>query len=136
MDFHGVKVAILVDSKLLMHLRDNKPGLFNAGMWDFPGGGREGSESPEECVIREVKEEFGIDLLLDDFVWKKEFPAQKDPNQKAFFMVANLDRERIANIALHEGQKWDLLDQSGFFSREDVIAALKTRFREYLSSTT
>ena len=47
MDFHGVKVAVLVGDKLLMHLRDDKPGLFNANMWDFPGGGREGNETPE-----------------------------------------------------------------------------------------
>jgi hypothetical protein len=38
-DFHGVKIALLVGDKILMHLRDNKPGLFNANMWDFVGGG-------------------------------------------------------------------------------------------------
>ena len=70
MNFHGVKIAVLVDGKLLMHLRDNKPGLFNANMWDFPGGGREQNETPRECAIREVFEEFGINLESESIVWE------------------------------------------------------------------
>ena len=32
------------------------------GVWDLLGGGIEGSESPLECLTREIKEEAGIDL--------------------------------------------------------------------------
>ena len=134
MDFHGVKVAVLVGDKLLMHLRDDKPGLFNANMWDFPGGGREGNETPEECAIREIKEEFGIDIVSEVFVWKKEYPAQKDPNQKAVFMVAMVPEDVIKNIKLTEGQRWSIFDQETFFQDKNVIEALKSRFKDYLES--
>ena len=134
MDFHGVKIALLYDDKLLMQLRDNKPGLFNANMWDFAGGGREGDETPQECAIREVREEFEIELNPEDFVWKKDYPAQKDPNQRAIFMVAEVSREDIENIRLNEGQEWKLFDQGEFFERDDVIEALKERFSDYLES--
>lgn len=130
--FHGVKIAILVDGKLLMHLRDNTPGLFNANMWDFPGGGREGTETPRECAIREVQEEFGIGLPLESFVWEKVYPAQKDPSQKAVFMVASVSREKLDKIQLTEGQRWDLFGQETFFTKEDVIPALKMRFKDYV----
>lgn len=103
MSFHGVKVAIVVDNKLLLHLRDNKPGLFNANMWDFFGGGRSGNETPITCAKREVKEELELDLEDDDFVWQKTYSAQKDSNQTAYFMVAQLSGDRITNIRLHEG---------------------------------
>lgn len=132
MDFHGVKIAVLVDGKILMHLRDNKPGLFNANMWDFPGGGREGNETPEECAIREIEEEFGIILSSESIVWEKVFPAQKDPNQKAVFMVAKIPSEFTSKIVLSEGQKWELFDQKTFFAKDDVIPALKVRFEDYL----
>lgn len=135
MEFHGVKVAILVDGKLLMHLRDNKVGLFNANMWDFPGGGRDGTETPQDCAIREVKEEFGINLSPNSFMWEKVYPAQKDPNQKAIFMVAEIPQQVIDEIKLTEGQKWELFDQKMFFEKEDVIEALKIRFRDYLESS-
>lgn len=135
MEFHGVKVALLAGDRLVMQLRDNKPGLFNANMWDFPGGGREGEESPEECAIREVEEEFGLQLSSDSFVWKKEYPAQKDPNQRALFFVVRIPDFHIHNIVLKEGQRWELMDFDTFFQREDVIEALKVRFKDYLDAS-
>ena len=135
MEFHGVKVALLIGDKLVMHQRDNKPGLFNAGMWDFPGGGREGEETPEQCAIREVQEEFEMNLLPSAFVWKKGYPAQKDPNQRAFFLVARVDDTQVGSIVLHEGQQWALVSTKDFFDRADVVDALKGRFRDYLNES-
>ena len=134
MDFHGVKTAVLVGDKLLMHLRDNKPGLFNANMWDFPGGGREGNETAEECATREIKEEFGLDIIPEVLVWKKEYPAQKNQNQSAIFMVAKVSESVVNQIKLTEEQRWDLFDQKTFFQRKDVVGALKERFHDYLAS--
>jgi 8-oxo-dGTP diphosphatase len=134
MDFAGVKIALMVGDKLLLHLRDNKPGLFNANMWDFIGGGREGSETPTECVVREVKEELGITLSPEVIVWQKVHPSQKDPNRKSYFMVAPIPESILASINLTEGQKWELFTQNHFFKNPQVIEALKTRFRDYLNS--
>lgn len=131
MEFHGVKVAILVGDKLLMQLRDDKPGLFNANMWDFPGGGREGNETPEECALREIEEEFGLVLTAESFVWKKDYPAQKDPTQRAFFLVAMMDD--VGSVHLTEGQRWELMSREEFFAHESVIEALKARFQDYLA---
>jgi 8-oxo-dGTP diphosphatase len=134
MEFHGVKIAVLIKGKLLMHLRDDKPGLFMANMWDFPGGGREINESPEECAVREVKEEFGIDLPTSSIIWQGVYKAQKDPCQNAIFLVAEINNVETSSIALTEGQKWELFDQETFFQKTDVIESLKVRFRDYLNS--
>ena len=134
MKFHGVKIAILIDGKLLMHLRDNKPGLFMANMWDFPGGGREGDETPEACAIREVKEEFGLDLSKSAIIWQGIYKAQKDPTQNAIFLVAEMNNVDTNNITLTEGQGWKLFDQETFFAQTDVIDSLKGRFSDYLAA--
>ena len=42
MDFVGCKLVLVHETRLLTYLRDDKPGLNWAGMWDLPGGGREG----------------------------------------------------------------------------------------------
>jgi 8-oxo-dGTP diphosphatase len=132
MEFHGVKIAVMVGEKLLMHLRDDKPGLRFANMWDFPGGGREGVESPIECALREIKEEFEVTLTEDSFIWQKQYPAMHDPDAVAFFMVANAMESDIESIVLHEGQGWKLFDVHEFFGREDVVPKLKQRFQDYL----
>ena len=135
MNFNGVKVALFNNEKLVMQLRDNKPGLRFSNMWDFPGGGREGEETPLECAIREIEEEFGISLPVSSFIWQKEYPSMHDLNQKAYFMVAKINDEEVKNIQFgSEGQRWDFMDISTFFESSDVVPHLKGRLQDYLDS--
>jgi len=67
-------------------------------MWDLPGGHVEENESPEECIIREMKEE--LNVILDDFdlFSVDEF---KDRIEYTFWKKVNFDIDRIK---LNEGQ--------------------------------
>ena len=117
-----------------MQLRDNKPGLRFANMWDFPGGGREGEETPVECAIREIQEEFGITLAREHFIWEKEYPAMHDPKQRAYFMVATIDDKEVKNIKFgEEGQRWEFMDIKTFFDNNEVVPHLKGRLQDYLN---
>jgi mutator protein MutT len=51
--------------KLLMILREK--GEFS-GYWETPGGHIEQGETPEEAVVREVKEEAGVDVRITKFL--------------------------------------------------------------------
>ena len=51
-----VRAIILQDKKLVSMYRERDGRIF----YTFPGGGAEGNETEQECVIREVFEEIGI----------------------------------------------------------------------------
>ena len=55
---HGNDGRILID-------RRKQEGLLG-GLWEFPGGKIEPNESVEDCIVREIKEELGIDIEVND----------------------------------------------------------------------
>jgi 8-oxo-dGTP diphosphatase len=50
-----------VDGRVLICKRPH--GKHLAGMWEFPGGKVEKGETPEDCLIRELHEELGINVV-------------------------------------------------------------------------
>ena len=57
---------IFRDGKLLITQRP--AGGHLAGLWEFPGGKREANESFEDCLRRELMEELGIEVDVNDLV--------------------------------------------------------------------
>jgi 8-oxo-dGTP diphosphatase len=55
----GVGAIIVCNGKILLEKRKSEPGR---GKWSVPGGLVELGESTEQAVIREVKEETGLDV--------------------------------------------------------------------------
>lgn len=64
-----VTAAIIVhDNRVLIARRG--PGQKLAGKWEFPGGKIEAGETPEACLVREIKEELGVKIEIDGFFGK------------------------------------------------------------------
>ena len=57
-----VSMGIILDSKgkILIAQRNLQKNF--GGMWEFPGGKQEANESPEQALIRELKEELSIEV--------------------------------------------------------------------------
>ncbi|MES2621243.1 MAG: NUDIX domain-containing protein [Bacteroidota bacterium] len=85
-----VAACLLFDKngKLLIYLRDDKPGISFPNHWDLFGGIIEEGETPEQALVREVKEEIGIDLK--EFKFFKTFDCVEgdiQPNRKYIYYV-------------------------------------------------
>jgi len=78
----GVGAVIIYDGKLLLEKRKNDPGK---GKWSIPGGLVELGENVEQTVIREVKEETGLEV---------EKPEHID-------IVDNITRDENGEIKYH-----------------------------------
>jgi 8-oxo-dGTP diphosphatase len=57
-----VAACALVDADRRVLLTRRPQGKAMAGLWEFPGGKIEHDELPEQTLIRELKEELGIDV--------------------------------------------------------------------------
>jgi len=73
-------VAIIIKDRkvLLMHRIKNGKEYFV-----FPGGGVEEGESLEQAVVREIKEELGLDVKIE----KELFVIENQGRQEVYFLV-------------------------------------------------
>src|SRR5580698_8689421 len=61
--FIEVSAALIFrDKKLLVAQRHANAHL--GGLWEFPGGKREAGETFEQCLVREIREELGIEISV------------------------------------------------------------------------
>lgn len=59
-----VTACALVDTDGRVLLAQRPEGKQLAGLWEFPGGKVEPGETPEQCIIRELHEEIGIETEI------------------------------------------------------------------------
>lgn len=98
--------AIIVNSAghLLLQLRDNKPDIFFPNHWGCFGGAIDANEDAFEAVIRELKEEIGLQVNLK----KSErftrftfdlFAMGIAPINRDYFII-DIDKQPITSLVL------------------------------------
>jgi 8-oxo-dGTP diphosphatase len=96
----GASIIFLDNAcRVLLALRDNTPEIPFPNRWDILGGAIEVGETPEECIIREMREE--IDFALANPLLFRIYDMP-DRVEYTFWQSATFD---IAEIELTEGQK-------------------------------
>jgi 8-oxo-dGTP diphosphatase len=118
--------------ELLLYLRDNKPGIPFPGHWDLIGGHVEEGETPEQALIREVKEELGIELL--DYRFFKTYECYTgDAYENIKYIYCARINIPIEEITLFEGVR------AQYFSKEEIPGVkfaniLKSIVMDYIST--
>lgn len=109
----GCQIILVDDSgAVLLQLRDAKDWIPFPDMWAVPGGMLEPGEEPLACIVREVREELGIDLAPADVTFLGTTTRSYGVEHT---FTARLNAP-AGSIALTEGQRVE------WFSPERVAA--------------
>lgn len=135
MDFAGAKIVLLIGGRLLTLLRDDRADIVFPNHWDMPGGGREGDETPEACVLRETREEFGLILPPAALEWRAPFDSPTTPGLQAWWFAARLPAAAEADICFgDEGQRWALMPPGAWLAHPRAIGHFRSRVRAGLAA--
>ncbi len=125
-DFGGAKLILFIGDRLVVLRRDDKPDIPWPGRLDLPGGGRDGIETAEVCVLRETREETGLLLDRRDLVWRTQ-------HKRGVFFAAHLPVLAEGRIVFgSEGQGWQLMSPQDFIAHPDSIPHFTQMVQTYL----
>lgn len=80
-----VRAIIISKNKILLIKRIKKDSVY----WVFPGGGVERGESKKNALLREMKEELGVEVKICSLFKKNRFNHKGD-KQKEYFYVCEI----------------------------------------------
>jgi 8-oxo-dGTP diphosphatase len=131
--FGGSKLALLCEQSILVYRRDTRTDIPFPDRWDLPGGGREGEETPVQCVLREMREEFGIDYSAARLVWSRSYPSWRGDGRLSWFFGGMLTRADISAIRFgQEGQYWAMMSVDDYLASDEAIPHHVDRVRDFI----
>lgn len=155
-----MKLATLIylekNGKTLMINRNKKENDIHEGFYNGLGGKFEEGESPEDCAIREMKEETGLTIYRENLKLKGilTFPGFKGNDWRVFVFTTNdyfgellpqekvregtlewIDNNKLLDLKLNEGDyifmpwlKEDKIFSAKFIYEEDKVKDYEVKF--------
>jgi len=122
----NISSALMIkDKKVLLNLRAKGVEKF-PGCWGFPGGKNDDGETPEEAVVREVKEETGIDVEFDSIISLGHFyPHQFHKSNLYILCIANAKSSEINIEDTKEILEAKWMDVNEYIEDESVLSYSK-----------
>lgn len=108
-----VLAAIISRDGRLLIARRKKGDRFE-GLWEFPGGKLEPEEKPEECLAREMKEEFGVEVRVGDFLGSIRYVSPCLSVELSAYAVAHISG--AYHLYDHDEIRWVTADECRSFA--------------------
>jgi len=116
-------LIVLPDGRYLLQHRDAKPGIFYPSHWGCFGGAKEGDETAEQTLARELREELNLTVEPGAITWFTEFTFDLSELgagiiNRMFYEVRAGDID-LASLSLSEGQGF------GAFTRAEALTEIR-----------
>jgi 8-oxo-dGTP diphosphatase len=125
-----VAAAVIIERGRVL-LTQRKAGAHLEGAWEFPGGKVEADEDPRDALIRELREEIGVEAQVGDIVEVTYHRYPKKPVLLLFYAAALAEGSPAPAALDVAAVRWaeaaDLRDE--LFPPADVAVLAKVRAR-------
>jgi 8-oxo-dGTP diphosphatase len=102
-----VTCAVIRSGKNILAVQRSR-SMSQAGKWEFPGGKLEEGETTEQCIIREIREELGIEIRIDGTLKENIHDYGNFIIRLVPFLATHVSGE----IRLIEHRAYDLIDKT------------------------
>jgi 8-oxo-dGTP diphosphatase len=104
------------DGKVLIAKRGATDRL--AHKWEFPGGKIEPGETPEECLRRELYEEFGVNVQVREFICSNKHDYDHVSIELLAYRVSDVSGDPVPKE--HDEIRWVRLAELAHFDFADA----------------
>jgi 8-oxo-dGTP diphosphatase len=104
-DLTVVAALIVRDSKILVcqRRRDDTHSL----LWEFPGGKMEAGETPQQALLRELREELGVESTIGRELFRaRHIFSDSSRELQLIFFQAHVDKAAVLQNLVFEGFEW------------------------------
>ncbi len=127
-----IVTAAVVEAEGKVLIARRRSGGMQAGKWEFPGGKLEPGETPEECLARELLEEFGIEAEIGEFVGSSVYRYDHGAIELLAYRVARVSGEFTLHD--HDEIRWVRPAQLNAFDFAPADWPIVRRLMEQVSS--
>ncbi len=118
-----IKAVVLNDKNEVLILKRSKKHRFNPGKFDIPGGHIEENESLRDSVLREIKEETGLEAIFGEIIDVVEF-AKDHPlfleEKRGIRCICYVSSSEVVISPEHESYEWVAFEKAAEkFSEKD-----------------
>ena len=123
-----VTCAIILDGEMvLVTQRSNE--MPHPLKWEFPGGKLKTGETPEGCIIREIREEIGVEISVRQLLPSVKHTYSNHTIKLIPFVC--LIRQGDINLSEHRSYRWvhrSELEQIDWLEADVEVVALLNRY--------